>query len=377
MSAPKTRKRQKKIQPIRPDTDVIDVRSHNILGIDEKIKEILQRDINNIGVYAAELRSLTRRKRNDISTTTRIATLRNKILDAESCSSYWLYVIRTEKILEEYRLISTEMPRKVFGAVSQQNDATSLRREWCVQEFLKIAREYIRLQNYSPGAIRQEKVCGMCSGVNFVESMVDVCLFVCMDCGAETQFEDDSPTYGDSDRVNMAAKYTYTRKGHITDAMKKFQGVQTINPALQNAIKIVRQEMKKQNLVAEQNQLRSVSKDHIYEFLKEQKLSACYEDLNLIFQTITGVPCPNISVYEKEIMEDFEALERVYPAIKNPERTNSLTVNYKLYKLLQRRGFLCRKDDFYILKTPQKQREHDEVMKRAWDVLGWEWIPTF
>jgi len=54
-----------------------------------------------------------------------------------------------------------------------------------------------------------------------------------------------------------------------------------------------------------------------------------------------------------------------------------LNVYYKLYKLLQRNGFNCHKDEFYILKTKAKEDEHDEKMKKAWRILGWDWIETF
>jgi hypothetical protein len=121
----------------------------------------------------------------------------------------------------------------------------------------------------------------------------------------------------------------------------------------------------------------SVTKDQIYMFLSEQDLSGFYEDLNLIFHIITKELCPDITEYLDDLYEDFDRLEEVLKDLQDDERTNSLNVNYKLYKLLQRRGYPCRKDDFYILKTKTKEDEHDEKMKQAFEILEWKWHPTF
>jgi hypothetical protein len=176
----------------------------------------------------------------------------------------------------------------------------------------------------------------------------------------------------------MSSKYTYTRKGHFIDAAKRFQGTQNIDPKkIQEAVSIIEKEMKLHDLVKDRNTPHSVTKDQIYMFLSEQDLSSFYEDLNLIFHIITKEPCPDITDYLDGIYEDFDCLEGALKDLQDEERTNSLNVNYKLYKLLQRRGYSCRKDDFYILKTKTKEDEHDEKMKQAFLLLGWQWHPTF
>jgi hypothetical protein len=55
---------------------------------------------------------------------------------------------------------------------------------------------------------------------------------------------------------------------------------------------------------------------------------------------------------------------------------NSINVYYKLLKLLQHIGKPFKKSDFYILKTKTKEDEHDDKMKKAWNLLGWSWIET-
>jgi hypothetical protein len=124
-----------------------------------------------------------------------------------------------------------------------------------------------------------------------------------------------------------------------------------------------------------------VSKDNLYRFLTEKRLSNHYDDIHLLHHIITGKPCADFSQFEGVLLEYFElqekALDEITTADKKIGRTNSINVYYKLYKLLQKVGWECKKGDFYILKTKTKEDEHDEKMKKAWFKLGWTWIDTF
>ena len=84
------------------------------------------------------------------------------------------------------------------------------------------------------------------------------------------------------------------------------------------------------------------------------------------------------------LISDFEEQETVLMEVLQDEgkRRNSLGVQYKLYKLLQRR------EKFYSvplsevtssLKLPKCHKtitEHDRIMKEVWSRLDWDWIET-
>ena len=60
--------------------------------------------------------------------------------------------------------------------------------------------------------------------------------------------------------------------------------------------------------------------------------------------------------------------------LEGESRKNSLSVSYKLYKLLQRQGISQPEIKLsWYLKT---LKEHDRIMKTVWDKLGWTWIET-
>ena len=94
--------------------------------------------------------------------------------------------------------------------------------------------------------------------------------------------------------------------------------------------------------------------------MTEKKLSDYYADINLIYFKITTKNPPDITEYRTELLEMHDQLEEAYMEVKDEERLNSLNVNWKLYKLLQLLGYECKKDDFFCLKTPTKQGEHEQ-----------------
>ena len=289
------------------------------------------------------------------------------------------YLFRTSGILENYRMISsTENSRSFVSSNLNSNSKTKQtadRKSELVSKFISIAKDYIEIEDYHQ--ITSKLSCPECGNSDMRRASDENTTFICSSCYTEVGVLDDTPTFKDTDRINMCSRYTYSRKGHFIDSIKKHQGKQNTDPnIIDKVVKILKEEMNLHNLT-----VNNVKKRHLYMFLSERDLSSHYDDLNLIYHIITGVPCPDISRYEQHLLEDFDeqesALDQVYEMDTQDTRVNSLNVYYKLYKLLQRCGYRCRKDDFYILKTKAKEDEHDEKMEKAWEMLGWKWIDTF
>lgn len=117
-----------------------------------------------------------------------------------------------------------------------------------------------------------------------------------------------------------------------------------------------------------------ITKQHILQFLNETKNSKYYEDINLLYRYYTGHPCPDISKYEKDLMDDFDLVEAVYERLPI-HRDNFLNANSTLYQLLRRRGYKCRIGDFSILKTRDRIVAHDMIMQRIFEALEWKFYP--
>ena len=377
-------KSETKEKPVKIERKRISIKDHNIFNIDSIIKKELTDEIDNINNLYNELDNILNiynegSSKDRVIAKNRISYIRNKIKNIENSSMLSYYLFRTSSILENYRKISlTESSRSFVNPNSKTNSKlkqTSDKKAELISKFISIAKDYIEIDDYQQSISKLS--CPECGSSDMRRVSDENTTFVCSMCYTEVNVLDDTPSFKDTDRINMCSRYTYSRKGHFIDSIKKHQGKQNTDAnIIDKVVKTLKEEMVLHNLTVD-----NVKKQHLYMFLSERDLSSHYDDLNLIYHIITGVPCPDISQYEQRLLEDFDeqegALDQVYEMDTQDTRVNSLNVYYKLYKLLQRCGCRCRKDDFYILKTKAKEDEHDEKMEKAWKILGWKWIDTF
>lgn len=179
------------------------------------------------------------------------------------------------------------------------------------------------------------------------------------------------------DRLNLASRYKYSRKGHFKEAVDKFQGKSNVNIP-QSLYDFIIQKKLKHNI-------KNLTKEHELLFLSESEedYTDFYGDINLIHSVLTGIKPPNIEKYEEELFKLFDIHDEAYEYLKKEGKLgarlsmiNSLNVYFKLMKLLQKVKYNCRLEDFNMLKTRDKLLEHDEAWKITCDYLGWEFIPT-
>lgn len=364
----------KKKRNTAPKKASVNAKDLSIFHIDAQIQkklevkfltvEELQKDLSSILWILQHSSNPTDR----VLASQRVGILRKTIQNFETSLELTLYLHRTSDIIEEYRELINKSGPQSFVALNPEKNSLESRKKELVAKFLCIAKDYIEIENMGKAPSRIVCPCGSFD-FDFDE---ENSIYVCKVCSTEKEVLDDSPSFRDTDRVNMSSRFSYSRRGHFIEAMKKFQGTQNVDPQkIENVINILLEQMRLHGLTKE-----TVTKDQLYMFLSERKLSKHYEDLNLLFHIITGKPCPNISHLEDKLLELFDLQEEKLTQVLEDKRDNSLNVNYKLYKLLQKVGYPCCKDEFYILKTKAKEDEHDDNLKKVWRLLGWTWIPT-
>lgn len=356
----------------------VNLRECNIFHIDLVIKQNLSSKISSLPDLEKDLENILADAKFGIANTAMLEKqsliLRTRIRDLESTFELGLYIHKTADILEKYRKsLSSETSRSFIYVNNETTIKESNEREELISKYVAVAREYIIIENHN---YKPEKfLCSSCLSDDIRRSIDDESLYICASCGTEIEILDDTPTFKDADRVSISNRYTYSRRGHFIDAMKKFQGKHNIDSeVLKDVVNNLMKELKLHNLTID-----TVTKDHIYMFLSEKKLSSHYDDIHLIFHLITGKPCADFSQLESKILYLFEQQEQALSTAAGggEGRDNSINVYYKLYKLLQKVKYPCKKGDFYILKTKTKEDEHDEIMKKAWKILGWAWLDTY
>jgi hypothetical protein len=273
------------------------------------------------------------------------------------------YIYRTENILAEYtRLIN--LPIKVDFMGNRMHTETS-RKQDLITEFLNIAKDYIDIEPIQ--SHRNSLVCEKC----IVElHRIDDCLYICPKCCVEVKQFASTISYQENNRINIAQRYVYDKRGHFGESIKKYQATQ--NTTISN--NVYRDLWEK--LASHDIPIERFTKDHLYEFLKLTGHSDHYEDMTLIYCEMTKTRPPDISHLEQQLFALFDEIDPVYERVKPPDRVNFLNGQFVLFKLLQKLKYPCREEDFYILKTREKMLEHDQIWKKICHELQWTYMAT-
>ncbi len=358
----------------------ISLKVYNIIYIDSIIKQKLDKRIEGLPSLQDELQEYLEildspNSKQKADAQKKIASIRRNIQDLSTTIEYGYYLFQTQPLIDKYvELSSSDVSRSFIKTKTQETKKENKEKGEIISKFVTIARDYVDIEDYA--RTFNKLICPDCESEDLRRSFGYESIYVCFDCKLEVEMLDDTPTFRDTDRVNMSNRYTYSRKGHFSEAMKKFQGKQNIKVETLNCVvSKIGEEMRFYELTKN-----TVTKDQIYQFLSEKKLSGHYDDINLLYHIITGNPCPDFSHLEDKLLELFDVQEKALIKVSSDNtvetRVNSINVYYKLYKLLQFLGWPCKKSEFYILKTKQKEDEHDEILKRTWEYLKWDWIPT-
>lgn len=209
--------------------------------------------------------------------------------------------------------------------------------------------------------------------------------YVCEQCGLVSENTQNHISYKDIDRVNITSKYTYDRRTHFRDCINQFQGKQnaSIDPKVYEDLceQFLAHDLIPTNYMdlPKDVAFQKVTKEHIMIFLKDTKHTKHYEDVVLIYATLTLKPTPDISYLETQLIRDFDTLTEAYDKKYKHvhERKNFINIQYVLYQLLRRHKFPCRKEDFNILKTIDRKYYHDTLCAELFQQLGWNLHPLF
>lgn len=366
--------------------------SYDILQLDEKIKKFIQDESKKIDQYKSkfdeishELKSCEKinyRQRKELEKELEI--LRKKIDDIETNNMFAEYICISQKIINEYmKMIIKPMSISFFGGKNISNIDT-VKKENLLEKFLDVARNYIPIKTFKK-EVQKKYTCSCGNNTEFTQTDNTI---TCDECGIEKNIYTIHTNFKDVDRVNLSQKYKYNKKTHFRDTMNQYQGKQ--NKKIDNKVYTDCDEwFLRHNLLVSiptcstlseteifHKKHSRITKGHIDMALSETNHTSNYEDTNLIHTYFTGIPCPDISHIENELMEDFDKVVEAYDSLKNVDRTNFLNGQYILYQLLKRRKIKVDESDFHKLKTRERLLEHDTLYQRISLLLEWGFLPS-
>lgn len=227
------------------------------------------------------------------------------------------------------------------------------------------------------------KECPTCNGDNEQFVIADNHI-VCSYCGTVISTTNDNLiSFRDIERINIGSKYTYDRKTHFRECIKRFQGKQNVNipPKLFDDIiqQIISYELIPKNYEQFEKKeiFKDVKREHIQMILKDLGYSKYYEDIVYIYHKITGHEIPDITHLENNLINDFDLLLECYDSTFKTDRKNFINNQYVLYQLLRKYKYNCKKEDFQFLKTNDRKYYHDVICQQLFEKLGWNFSAVF
>lgn len=119
--------------------------------------------------------------------------------------------------------------------------------------------------------------------------------------------------------------------------------------------------------------IRTISKTDLYVFLKEINQTKHYENIYSIHHVLTGVPLDDIAHLSDVIMKDFDIIVATYGKIIKDKRKNFINRPFVLYQLLLRYRHPCKKEDFKLFKSVDRQQMYNEQLSQVFRYLGWDY----
>ena len=332
-----------------------------------KENENLSKYKNNLSILLSIEETFSPKYQNDLNH--KIKHLRDKIYNIENNIDYNYYLLETHEIVQTYKDLLNQPLKVSFFSKQVKNNDNKEKTYKLYMEYISIAKKYtsndIRYQE--DNNIVEENKCTNCMSN-------DVIIYeneqTCISCGNVEEFLSASGSTRDIEMTNTSTKYTYDRQVHFKECMDKFQGKYTIiDPVV---FVDIEKSLNRNGFV---KPYKNLTKGHILLFLKEYKHSKHYYDVNYLYHHYTNNKKHDIQDLEEIILQDFDTLLQLYNEEYKDDRTrkNFINTHFVLFQLLKRHKYPCQKEDFNILKTPEKRIYHDEVVKHLFMKLNWNY----
>lgn len=281
------------------------------------------------------------------------------------------YITESIDLINQYREI-LKIPKKV-SFMGKQKDENNTDKDKIVDEYIKVASTY---EYIKPREI-ENKMCISCNKKIKNEDYEDS-ITVCEFCSTEQGTNIINSSFTDSARIHVSTKYSYDRKTHFIECINQFQGKQNVKipPLVFEKLhkKIDFHGIENKNTNDKTKRYEKVTKKILLSFLKELGYPKQYENINLIYSIVTGNKLDDIEYITEQILNDFDKISDTYDKLfSGIERKNFINTQYVLYQLLCKYNHPCRKEDFEGVKTMDRKFFHEEIIKKIFETLGWNY----
>lgn len=289
-----------------------------------------------------------------------------------------MYIAETCAIVNEYKMV-LKTPI-LFGTVSDRKHELEM-------QFDQISKQVCRKMGFSYEIKFPQKPteCLVCHNVDpTLFETDDIGKKTCISCSSEMPTLETGNTSLDYNRATITGKFIYNRILHFQDCIKQYQGKQNCK-IHKDVFSDLEKKFAEYGLLEESSnpliRYSKVTREHIKLFLKQLKYVKHYENVNVIYSTLTDKRVEDIGHLEQLLLDDFKEFVVLYDSLHNKDRPeeldrkNFLNVQYLLFQLLRRHGHKSKMAP--VLKTTDRKLFHDKICRNLFQQLGWNFTPVF
>lgn len=254
--------------------------------------------------------------------------------------------------------------RETIDSYIQQHDATALRQNTVISEYLMESNEAPKV------VLNTRDTCPLChKDMMLLNSKA---LMICQSCGYSMAYLDATMTsMSYSDDIEFST-FSYKRINHFNEWLQQVQGKESYEIP-EDVLPAVMRELQRQRIV----NVKDINAKKVREVLKTLKLRKAYEHVAQITARLTGINPPRVpSEIEEQCRLMFIAVQPVFEKHCPQDRKNFLSYSYCLYKFFELLGYEHFLDSFTLLKGRDKLAKQDEIFKKICADLSWEFVPS-
>lgn len=296
------------------------------------------------------------------------------------------YLFNTVELIEEYTRVcnntSDDSSKKNSGKKGLKKDTN-----WKITKFIdkydnvekeEIAEKYCKVINNGMMINTKQLTfsnnsCEQCNA----ETKVIEGFITCTDCGvvSENTIHDFQVSYKDLQDTMMKSSFSYKRINRFKEILSSLQAKENVDiPSC--VINAINQEIEKE----QDFDISLVDKKKIQYYLKRLSLTAYYDNIPHILNSINGIDPIDIPMHvEEKLLQMFETIQDPFETVKEriaSSRLSFLNYHYTLHKLSELLSLDKLQKNFKLLKSVDKLRLHDSIWAGICDILGWEFIPS-
>lgn len=374
------------------NTNVVGVYSNklDIFRIHQRILKNFRNSKNNVSEIQDKIRKINKKLMSGTLDKMQIfhylkvkKKLEEDIVDAETNSSLNKYLIESSPIISEYNKLHLEKEEVDFFDSTETNCNKHIIAQNLIDNYITVASKYIDVN-----ITKEMEKSSLCScGYDFVDLVPEMDgILRCPECGIEMDYVDSFSISMKEFKSKKSSRNNYEDRQNFIKALTNYQGKQENKLPTDIYDRLDEYFGSRGMLVGPDIRSKPINKygkkdgtslSIMLSALRKIGLSDHYEDANLIMSKYWGWILPDLSHLEEKIMDDYDKSQSAFLQVKSKARKSCLNAQYRLYRLLQRRGFECDPHDFKIVVTDNTFRLHEKYWEKICQILDCEedrWI---